>query len=467
MIRWFVQFLILLATWSLIYYRKVTEWGVFTLASVSYRSDFVFGLAIVVAIIGTIFGHRSRRKRPWSQPAKGLVAVFGSYLVFCSAATLLSFYYYNLWFDNFSFLGVVKILLGFGTFVVTYSYARDDSVFYKRVVWALYLSQIVPLALGLVFLVTPQLFWRISDFVSPGPEPWVIGYGDRFMGLTSNPVQLALGAIVAISFGWVLAICDFQKGRRARALWRLAYILGLLAISILTLVRTALGAFGMVFAVGSLVRNYSRGGRKVRSVWPIACLIGLFLALGAWQLVPSETTGLLDQRLAGKLLSGRSEIWGYYLPIALKHPLGVGFNYQIKFVAETYEITSKYMRKGMPPHSQMLEAWMQGGLGATLSMVVLLIIVLRQIRAELRANAREEGFKYFWGAVTAWAALGVFNLFSGSPFVEFTEQILLALIVAGTPKMPAVSPEGVKHLRRVRLSPIVVQERVPVAPSQT
>ncbi len=455
---WLAKILIIVGTWSLIYFRKVSEGGSIGADTLTYRSDFVYGAAVIIGLAGVLWDRWSNNWQPLDLSARRVFRYFVLYLAFGTVATVLSST--SLVTSLIGFAEILKLITNLALFYLTCRYAQSDTIFYKRIVYALCLSQIVPLAAAFLSVVFPGVYSQLTANLNADEE--IFSGGERFKGLTANPVQLCIGATVAISFIYVSALYDFKKGRPGRGVLSLLYVLGLVMITLWTLSRSALLALAAAFLLGSFAYVIARGEAKALRRWLFVSVLGMLLMAGGWTVLSLSTAGTqqdvstdFGERFEGGLLSGRGEIWQYYFPIALENPQGIGFAY-----TSLYIYTNQY--GDFPPHNLVLTAWMEGGLGATLSLVAMLWVLWKKIRSETSMHGGEEEFKFFWGAVTAWVAVWVYCVWLGPPLADFTHQILLALIMAGTPGLRSSASRGETEPGRgdVYLGPAATEDPV-------
>src|SRR5438132_13267809 len=111
--RRIVDSLLILGTASLIYFKRITEegGGTVTSESIGYRSDFVFLLAVLLAMVVGMPRFLTRGKLVLTQTEVVVFGAITSYLMFCVVATLLSMATSNLEFDLIGFSNLSKHFL--------------------------------------------------------------------------------------------------------------------------------------------------------------------------------------------------------------------------------------------------------------------------------------------------------------------------------------------------------------------
>ena len=450
-----VDGLLILGSASLIYFKRITEagGGAVTSESISYRSDFVFLFAVLLAIVVGAPRFLTRGRLVWTQTEVIVFGALASYLMFCVIATLLSTVIYNLRFDLIGFSNFGKHMLASLLCLVTYLRLKDNPKLYKWLAVAFFVPPAVPLVLGVVYLVSPAMYLALfEDPSAVHTQVSLLSDAYRFQGLASNPFQMLTSGFVAIAF--VLPMTVRQAfGRK----WRgstigFLYVIGLVFLIFWTMTRT--GLVMLVFAVvfGSFMALYHLRKDVMRF---LVTLVGALLVVGvAWMLMPEDSAQVYLSRFYSRdvvfgrweyYTGGRIDIWRYFIEVALDHPLGVGFNFEQKFT-----IDSSFQER-LNPHSGLLMAWMFGGLGGMLSVLVFMGAVLRLIRIEVKRYRMDPGFLYYVGAVTGM--IGIWIAWQGPTFSEFTHAILLAMVLHGTPTTatnpavgsvtPAVSPADV------------------------
>jgi hypothetical protein len=219
---------------------------------------------------------------------------------------------------------------------------------------------------------------------------------------------------------WIVAATGFS------------YIVGLVLLVFWTMTRTGLIVLVFVFACAGALALY-HGNRNPMKVL-VSVPIGGLLVLIAWLLLPGDFSEVYASRFYSKDVTvgqleyytgGRADIWTYFTDVAVTHPLGIGFNFEQRFF-----IDSSYQEK-LNPHSALLIAWMFGGVGGCVGVVVAMWAAVRAMRVEIRRGRWTPGFLYYAGAVTG--LLGMWIPLLGPNFAEFTHGILFAMVLSGAP----------------------------------
>lgn len=429
--RKLIQGLILLGTVSLIYFEKVTEDGQITLDSIRYRSDFVFFIVAILAIgWGVINLYRVR----FARPDKSVILItisLTAFLFFCFIATARSYYFiYDLNFDRAGFINLSKMLVGVILSYVVCLFLKNDNRFYRYLAVALYVPPLVSPILGVLFWVYPPAFYAIfGDNNYIVQQYSVLLLGERFSGLSSNPFQIVFGNLTAISFLWVMLLYYLLRKSWIPVVVVLTYMVGLICIIYWTGVRSAIIGLLFMLIYGSVVMC---NVFKKNPTYILTLTCGLFL-LGSLSFffLPTDIQAVLASRME-EGGDSRLPIWNYFLGIALDNPLGIGFNYEQKFLYPAQEI----WRDDYAPHNVFLVAWMWGGIGALLSLLIFswfcvkhVTIQFRHIRAEMLSIEQV----YYIGAAIAFVTLWFTSVFIGVIFSDFIQAILFGMILAGKP----------------------------------
>jgi hypothetical protein len=426
-----VKFLIIVGTASLIYFQPITEAGEFSLATIRYRSDFVFLAAVGLWVVSRVLGLIRPNRDSHARLTRWVFAWMWLFVMFTTLATLLSLVTYDLWFEILGLSSLVKILLGIILTQVAYENLKGNSFFYQWLARALYLPMALVLALGVLWLVNPSIlpgFFLRDMGASVGGQLALVGYGSRFLGVASNPAQVVLAAVVALSFVWTMLLHNIIRGKWRAGLVQSLYSVGLIFLVFWSLTRAGLIVLVFALGFGSFMTWYCLGRKKnFLGFPPLGVMIALLAIWTTWNVLPQEIRrGFLDRFSEP---DARLYIWRYYWDIALANPLGVGFNYE-----QMFEPMNPYSAGRLNPHNALLAAWMYGGIGGLLSLVIFLLLILKSIKFGL-ASQRQQGYVsvLYIGAVTALFSTWVLFMFIGGvPIAEFTHSILLALVLAGS-----------------------------------
>ena len=417
-----VEFLIIIGTASLIYYRKITDEGTLTWAALRYRSEFPFLAGALLGMIELALRRQRRRVGQWTAVEKLVFFSLGFYLLSCLNATVLSFVKFHLGFDSRGFANFSKTALAIALLSITYAHVKDNRAFYQWLARALYVFPLLSVALGIVFLADSSAY----QYTLGGP-PLFSGNDPRFQGLTSNPLQVSLSSLVAIAFLWPATILSAHRNA-----WIWAGV-GLVCIEGLTLVVFwAMARSAVIVLVLLLVLVAPIMLRRLRAPFLhyVAALVVIALLLfSAWRLLSSQDAAALAWRFNPAAGVDRMDIWKYFARVALANPLGVGFNYEQKFL-----FLNPY-QPGINAQNNLLSAWMFGGLFAVVAVLAFLWGCCRSIAAEFNRGAGHENFALYAGAVTAFLTLWTVSLTSGILFGDFTHSILAAMVLSGVPQV--------------------------------
>jgi len=416
-----VELLIIVGTASLIYYQKITEEGTLTWAALRYRSEFPF---LAGALLGLVeLGLRKQRRRvgQWTAAEKLVFFSLGFYLLSCTNATVLSFVKFHLLFDSRGFANFSKTALAIALLALTYAHAKDNRVFYQWLARALYAFPLLSVALGIVFLVDPSAYRYVL-----GAPSLFAGNDPRFQGLTSNPLQVSLGSLVAISFLWPATILSAHRGAWMWSGVGLACIEGLTLVVFWAMARSAVIVLVLLLVLVAPIML-----RRLRAPflhYVAAMVVIALLLFSAWRLLSSQDAAALAWRFNPAAGVDRLDIWKYFARVALANPLGVGFNYEQKFL-----FLNPY-QPGINAQNNLLSAWMFGGLFAVIAVLAFLWGCCRAIAAEFTRSAGHEDYALYAGTVTAFLTLWTVSLISGLLFADFTHSILAAMVISGVPQ---------------------------------
>jgi O-antigen ligase len=286
-------------------------------------------------------------------------------------------------------------------------------------------------AFTLFYLASPDTFepyFAWSEFITRQFQVLIVG--DRFEGLTANPFQLAFSCLVAISFLWIMLIHYFFSRRRVWALLTLVALVGLIAVTYLTATKSAFVALLFILAFGAMEMRYVLRVRWTRVV-VLLCGVLSLIAVVFFSL-PEQSQELIASRLTKTSGEARLALWSHFVQVSAANPLGVGFNYEQKFAVPA----DAPGRPDNPPHNFFLTAWMLGGIGAVLSLLLFFLVVLLSLRArlkEIRARSPSTIDIYYIGAVVAFLGLWVNAFFVGVLFADFMHSVLLGMVMAGIP----------------------------------
>ena len=436
MLRRAIEALILVGTASLVYWPAVHRGTTI----IPFRAELPFAIALALGVAEMVVRPRRGLEEPLlaDPEARWTCIALGVLLGACVLATGLSWFRYHLAFNALGRETMLKLILNMLIFALIYRALRVNERLFEKVALALFLSTLVPLGLGLSIIIDPH----VHEFLTGALRlpPLVFG-GERFQGLTSNPVMMTFNALTGTAFFLTLAFYELRP-RRLRA-WGLASVVGGMGLLILwSQSRAALIALACLVAMaviaGVLVLRRGIGRRGL-----LIALIALVMIAG-WRLVPTivatpasgvHPQDLLTERLVGEGADpgGRLTIYRYYAHLIPSNPLGVGFNYEQIFVADlTYQ-------HRVAAHSSFFELWMFGGVGAVLAAAAVFVIAgVRAVRG-LRAMAgRGEPGKVadlsYLAAAIAFVSYWIEMTFIGSPFNETINFVLLAMILSGAPR---------------------------------
>ena len=123
----------------------------------------------------------------------------------------------------------------------------------------------------------------------------------------------------------------------------------------------------------------------------------------------------------------RGKMWGFYLPVLINHPLGLGLNYPTKFVYHAPVIFVYPIEIVLPTF--IFNVWALGGILATCCMCYLLWKSFLKLREDLK-EPKNDFIPYRVGTFSALLIAWFVSLFYGLPleYVGFWILSALALV---------------------------------------
>jgi len=425
------EILILVGTVSLIYYDKITDEGVLSTSTIVYRYDFIFAIAIFFGIIKAILILLKHKIRLNTIEEK-IFSVFMVFFLSSLFATFISYFIYDLSYNLQGFANLTKLFMNFALTILIYLLIQNNPNFSKHLSIALYLSPMITLLLTLLFLMAPSIFYSIFgsfEFITRKYSLLTELSWGRFEGLTSNPFQVAITNLVAISFLWVFALYYFNRNKIINFTLLLVYIGGLTYIIFLTGVRSAFIVLAYIFLAG-LLFFYKQARNKKKLTFIVAILLIGTTLMGAYKVLPVMSRESMAFRFGDQ---DRLEIWKYFIGVSLENPFGVGFNFEQKYGYKTpYFDSDRPNRPDFPPHNNFLTASVYGGILSFLCLIFFFKIVILYIKKSLTAKDIKL-FNYndlcYIGAIIALGGIWIISIFIGLPFFE-QHAIVLAMIIA-------------------------------------
>lgn len=418
-----VEGLIIIGTASLIYYRKITDAGALTWASLHYRSEFPFFAGALLGVVVLALRWRKLRAAQSSTVEKIVFFSLGIYLLSCMNATVLSSVKFHLGFDNRGVANFLKTALAIALLLVTYVHLKDNRAFYQRLAQALYVFPLLPAGLGIIFLASPFVYQHVLG----GPSLFSDRDPFRFQGLTSNPLQVSLASLVAISFLWPATILTAHRRAWVWTGVGLACVEGLTLVVFWSMARSVLIVLTFLLVLVALTML-----RRLRTPflhYLVTMAVITVLLVSAWRMLSSQYAAELAVRFDPAVGVDRLAIWKYYAGVALANPLGVGFNYEQKFL-----FLNPY-QPGINAQNNLLSAWMFGGIFSVLAVLAFLWGVLRATAAGFRRGRSHEDFALYAGTVTAFVSVWTVSLFLGTVFTDYGHSILAAMALSGVPQV--------------------------------
>jgi len=431
-----IKVLILCGAASLIYYRPVSQHGIMTLHTISYRSDFLFAAAAVVALFAV-----SARLPRWgslSVPERVVAAALALYLASALVATGLSAIRYHLGFDALGLAETLKACLGIILVPITYVLAKSDEGFRRWLNVTLWASPMIPLVLGVLLLARPDVYHAaFGSLRLMEPD------GYRFQGLTSNPTQLGVSGGVAAAMIWPISLLGIFARRAGGAVAALIYLWGLVFITFWSVSRSVLIVLMLLLVGGAAVlcRKVLGGPGHYAGAALVLALIGVLIVL----VPPPHAVATFGSRMqasdlrpmaqssAGDESLGRPQIWRYFLGVALAHPFGVGFNYE-----QRYSFKNPFQTH-VNAQNNVLAAWMYGGVLSAASLLGVLGGSLWAVPAGFRRARSLMDYVTYLGVVLAFLLVWAVSFASGTPVGDYLHSLLLVLMLVGSSTEPTAA----------------------------
>jgi putative inorganic carbon (hco3(-)) transporter len=257
----------------------------------------------------------------------------------------------------------------------------------KRVLAAVYLSTLVPLALGLV------------GFLSGNARAEEKGGFTRILGTFNQSNEFGRYLMLMIIMGVAIYPSVERRFRPALA--------GILAVASLALVPTYTRTALLATAIGLVVVGLVHNKRVVLGVLATAGLAMLFIPTLSARFTDLSSSGSGYSPNAETSVAWRFDYWGDILPLASDNPLtGIG-------LAQTARVTENQQ----PPHNDFLRAYVETGvlgLIAYLGVLATLVWTGRRALAAAPPGTLDRGVAAgFLGCAVAFIAVStVANLFS-------------------------------------------------------
>ena len=412
-----VAFLLVVGTASLIYYKKVTEQGVLTIHSITYRSDFVFLAAVGIGLIEWVC-RMSWKRVPRLSSVERVVAIsLGLYLFACLVASAHADFAYALPFDSKGLANLGKTGLGSLLLLLTLLHLRANPGLFPWLAMALWVSPLASTGLGILFLTSPAAYHYVFGNLSLFGSDSV-----RYQGLTSNPSQVAMSSFVAIAFLWGLVLRGLL---RRQWIYAIALLLGTVALAFAVFWSSSRGGvIAMIFVLIFVTLEMWPHATSRMRIRPASILIGALLIVAvAWVLLPAG----MRNRFEARWVTGdtRIQIWQYFGALAVTNPIGLGFNYERRF-----EFPNPY-QSDINAQNNVLAAGLYGGVLAVWATLLFLWACLHTGRIGLRKSGETMTSPLYVGAVAGFWALWLWSLATGILFPDYTHAILAAMVLAG------------------------------------
>ncbi len=391
-------------------------------------SDAAFVLAFCAWFLGAFHARKLQGLQELQYMRPGLLLVLGILLSSILLATLIGFYKYDLPMTRNGFVLLARLLLCMSIFLLVLAMSQTSGGFKAAICFA-FLS---PTVLLLVLMI-PSVASAMRNFAD-----------GRFRGLTENPNTAAAGLIMALSFGYVLAIFEFQSARRlARGLIHLFMCAGMLALILWTQSKAYIFAAAVPLVLGPILVSSWLTLPKLKVVVKYGVALALLLPVALMlftpgpplanqllarvlpsKVVPRSLQGIVSTLVVENLTNPTEQVRvitvRYYLHVLSANYFGLGLNYDRKFLA--------YVPRFGEYHgvNTILDIPVYGGVGAVFSLCLFLLMITRNVRRRLIMPPTEDTI-YVIGAATALAALWTAAVGLGSPLFGYHFWVLAAV----------------------------------------
>jgi len=399
------KFLIILGVISIIYWPKVFQGEFF----IPLRFELIFFLGVLAGLIYLVGIIIFKNKLAVTKKETELFLILLVFFTSIVLATAISLARYNLWFDYKGLAILLKLIIGILLLIVSLKFIKEDQRFYKK----LSLAFFVPSLIFIPFLMLPDLASRIG----------LLSGGERFQGLTANPGQWAHIAIISFSYLLVLSLYSAYRKETISMLY-FALTIGMGALIFWSQSRGYLVAMILItiLSIATLQIYFKKSWKKSLSY----LTLGTILIFFAFLFMPSSIKPRLEIRIQQMLnLENEPRImaWQYYSRLIPSNLLGLGVNFEQKFLVDLTNPNGERQKAG--PHS-MIDLWIYGGFVALFCMFYL----LKQSFLNLKRKIKEKNnplIAYIIGTQMALTAIWIAALFSGAPINYLHCWILFAM----------------------------------------
>ena len=423
-----VSLLLYVGTALLVYHKRVgwEDSGGVNWVQLLLRPDVWMGLSVAAAAVlatkwlYSFHGHTLAIKALILVPCAAILSSF--------IGTTVGFLRYDVAFSSFGDQVGLRLILCTALGILVYNLAIRGRRFSGRMIqllrWAPAGSGVIAIALVAAPGLIPLIFhgsWLVEG-------PGLFSFGQRYQGLTSNPNMVATTSCL----GMALVLPQLISGANTLrfGFWlRAAYFLTLLGVMAWSGVRATV----VILVVVVIAALWLRFRLTTRGLVTIAAsAVGISLLVGVTVAVLAQV-GVLAQ-LVGRLSSsdGRLFLWGHYLGVLFRNPLGLGLGYES--IVHTDQIIAG---QRLPPHNTILEMAMYGGFLGVVAHLAAWFLIGRAVVRLKRLSAGVMPLD-IQGLVLGWLACSTSLLFAGLIFTDYTCVLLTALLLAELRKFDSV-----------------------------
>lgn len=419
---------LILGVISLIYGGRIfTEGRVDFQSFVPIRGEFIFAMALIFSLFYFLYLKNLSNVKF----TKGFFFALYVFLSSILMASVISLFRYELWFDSYGWVMVIKLLLNIGIFILMYVFLKHDPIFYRKICLALY----IPPLLLIPFAFSPGtvreyalIFKNIPMMTSNQGMPMMFTSWDRFSGFTLNPIHMGYLNIIALSFLSVIFFHKYHKKEWFASLLYLSLIAGLVILNFWSLSRSIMIATFLVLTAANIIVNSCFKKNITKGLIYYNGLIIIFFTFIFLFLLPSATTletstkeNILARLTYSQLYETRTPIWIYYIKLIPENILGLGMNYEQQFYLEDVQLGR------INTHSFLLENWAIGGIGALFGIGYLLWKAFKNIRERI-SDRYNPLIIYHQGTFISLFGIFICSLFTGGIFlIQFWILLAMAL----------------------------------------
>jgi hypothetical protein len=384
--------------------------------AVLFRSDIWFAFAAIVAL-------PYLRKTSFEKHSKIVLLIipFG-FLISTLLSSVYNLLLNKVFADAFGLYDLCKCIISTIIGFAIYRISQSSFKFRDHLIQILVFAPAIYVVAGLVFISTGNndIPFFDKDPYDLNPAAGIIGLGNRFQGLASNPNIVAMQSTIAMC---LIFPRFFLSGKHLLQKCALAaYAVSLFAIMMWTGVRALAVIFPSIFLIYLwMASSFNKQGflRGIKIAGLAGSCLGLFFVL----INSLQCTQVIQERFS--FGDGRIFLWIYYGEMLLHNPIGFGLGFES--IVDT-DVSGMGLR--LPPHNAILQAGMYAGYagaGLTLFLIYKVIGVIIRVKQAIRCKKPTHESD---GVALAWCSLVTNLMFGGMLLADFNFSILTGLLLA-------------------------------------